>query len=79
MALPNGLDVPWGTEYVLEGHIVPRLREAEGPFGEFTGHYSGGRLGMVAGVKSVPVASRSPERARTGRLGASRHGIRPGP
>jgi UbiD family decarboxylase len=39
----TGLDVPWGSEFVLEGKIRSRVREAEGPFGEFTGHYSGGR------------------------------------
>lgn len=36
-----GLDVPWGAEYVLEGRILARRREAEGPFGEFPGYYSG--------------------------------------
>jgi 4-hydroxybenzoate decarboxylase len=41
--MKNGLWAPWGSEYVLEGRIIPRKREAEGPFGEFTGHYSGGR------------------------------------
>lgn len=34
---------PWGSEIVLEGKILSRVREAEGPFGEFTGHYSGAR------------------------------------
>lgn len=53
VALPNGLDVPWSSEYVLEGHIVPRLREAEGPFGEFTGHYSGGRQMPVVEISRV--------------------------
>jgi UbiD family decarboxylase len=37
----EGLDVPWGSEYVLEGRILARQREPEGPFGEFTGYYSG--------------------------------------
>jgi vanillate/4-hydroxybenzoate decarboxylase subunit C len=37
----KGLDVPWGAEYVLEGHILARQREMEGPFGEFPGYYSG--------------------------------------
>ncbi|MDN5858484.1 MAG: UbiD family decarboxylase [Pseudonocardia sp.] len=36
-----GLDVPWGSEYVLEGRILGRQREPEGPFGEFPGYYSG--------------------------------------
>lgn len=37
------LDLPWGSEVVLEGVMKGRLREMEGPFGEFTGHYSGAR------------------------------------
>jgi UbiD family decarboxylase len=37
----KGLDVPWGSEYVLEGRILARQREMEGPFGEFPGYYSG--------------------------------------
>ena len=37
----KGLDVPWGSEYVLEGRLLARQREAEGPFGEFPGYYSG--------------------------------------
>jgi 4-hydroxybenzoate decarboxylase len=44
----TGLDVPWGAEVILEGVIEGRKREIEGPFGEFTGHYSGGRgLGVI--------------------------------
>ncbi|MFD8810465.1 non-oxidative hydroxyarylic acid decarboxylases subunit C [Streptomyces sp. NPDC059627] len=39
----TGLPVPWGSEVVIEGVIEGRRREVEGPFGEFTGHYSGGR------------------------------------
>jgi UbiD family decarboxylase len=35
---PKGLDVPWGSEYVLEGRILTRQREIEGPFGEFPGY-----------------------------------------
>ena len=37
----QGLDVPWGAEYVLEGRILAGQREPEGPFGEFPGYYSG--------------------------------------
>lgn len=39
----TGLDLPWGSEVILEGVIKGRVREMEGPFGEFTGHYSGAR------------------------------------
>jgi UbiD family decarboxylase len=33
------LDVPADAELVIEGHVLPHLREAEGPFGEFTDGY----------------------------------------
>ncbi|HEX2297492.1 MAG TPA: UbiD family decarboxylase, partial [Pseudonocardiaceae bacterium] len=49
----TGLDVPWGTEVLLEGVIEGRVREVEGPFGEFTGHYSGGRSMPVIRVDRV--------------------------
>ncbi|MGA9913861.1 MAG: non-oxidative hydroxyarylic acid decarboxylases subunit C, partial [Paraburkholderia sp.] len=49
----TGLDVPWGSEFVLEGKIISRLREGEGPFGEFTGHYSGGRQMPVIEISKV--------------------------
>ena len=42
--LCDHLYVPAGAEVVLEGHIIPRLRTVEGPFGEFPGSYSGCRL-----------------------------------
>lgn len=49
----SGLDLPWGSEFVLEGKILSRVREAEGPFGEFTGHYSGGRRMPVVEITKV--------------------------
>ncbi|MFI5607737.1 non-oxidative hydroxyarylic acid decarboxylases subunit C [Amycolatopsis sp. NPDC051903] len=49
----TGLDVPWGAEVVLEGVIVGRRRELEGPFGEFTGHYSGGRSMPVIRIDRI--------------------------
>jgi UbiD family decarboxylase len=49
----SGLDIPWGSEIVIEGHIKSRVREIEGPFGEFTGHYSGGRMMPVMDVTRV--------------------------
>ena len=42
--LYDHLYVPAGSEVVLEGHIIPRVRTVEGPFGEFPGSYSGARL-----------------------------------
>ncbi|GAB2970169.1 UbiD family decarboxylase [Amycolatopsis acidiphila] len=49
----TGLDVPWGAEVVLEGEILAGVREIEGPFGEFTGHYSGGRRQPVIRITKV--------------------------
>jgi 4-hydroxybenzoate decarboxylase len=37
----KGLDLPYGSEYMLEGRILGRKRQPEGPFGEFPGYYSG--------------------------------------
>ncbi|HEV8436801.1 MAG TPA: UbiD family decarboxylase [Methylomirabilota bacterium] len=34
------LQVPAAAEIVIEGEILPRAREPEGPFGEFTGYFS---------------------------------------
>ncbi|MEC3607401.1 non-oxidative hydroxyarylic acid decarboxylases subunit C [Bacillus glycinifermentans] len=47
------LDIPWGAEVVLEGEILAGEREYEGPFGEFTGHYSGGRSMPIIKIKRV--------------------------
>jgi 2,5-furandicarboxylate decarboxylase 1 len=33
------LYVPADAEFIIEGHVLPRVREAEGPFGEFTDGY----------------------------------------
>jgi 4-hydroxybenzoate decarboxylase len=49
----TGLPVPWGAEVVVEGVIEGRRREIEGPFGEFTGHYSGGRRMTVIRVDRI--------------------------
>ncbi|HEX4222406.1 MAG TPA: non-oxidative hydroxyarylic acid decarboxylases subunit C [Pseudonocardiaceae bacterium] len=49
----TGLPVPWGSEVVIEGVIEGRTREIEGPFGEFTGHYSGGRRMPVIRVDRI--------------------------
>ena len=49
----SDLDIPWGAEVVLEGEILAGEREYEGPFGEFTGHYSGGRSMPVIKIKRV--------------------------
>ncbi|MEU0109893.1 MULTISPECIES: non-oxidative hydroxyarylic acid decarboxylases subunit C [unclassified Streptomyces] len=49
----TGFDVPWGSEVVIEGVVESRKRQIEGPFGEFTGHYSGGRRMPVIRVDRV--------------------------
>ncbi|GAA3358954.1 non-oxidative hydroxyarylic acid decarboxylases subunit C [Saccharopolyspora gregorii] len=49
----TGFDVPWGCEVLLEGVVVGRRREVEGPFGEFTGHYSGGRNMPVVRIDRI--------------------------
>lgn len=33
------LEVPATSEIVIEGRLIPNLREKEGPFGEFSGYY----------------------------------------
>lgn len=47
------MDIPAGCEVCIEGYIEPRVRECEGPFGEFPGSYSGARLQGVIQVESV--------------------------
>jgi UbiD family decarboxylase len=44
----TGLPFPANAEVVLEGFIPPDKVRAEGPFGEWTGHYAGG-------VRQIPV------------------------
>ncbi|WP_405774178.1 non-oxidative hydroxyarylic acid decarboxylases subunit C [Streptomyces sp. NBC_00859] len=53
----TGFDVPWGSEVVIEGVIESRVRQIEGPFGEFTGHYSGGRRMPVVRIDRVSYRS----------------------
>jgi 4-hydroxybenzoate decarboxylase len=47
------LRVPWGCEFLLEGVINLSDLEYEGPFGEFTGHTTGGRRVPTITVTSV--------------------------
>ncbi len=55
--LYDNLYVPAGSEVVLEGYIEPRVREVEGPFGEFPGSYSGSRRQCV--IKIIHVTHRT--------------------
>jgi len=45
------LEVPANAEIVLEGEVLPGAREIEGPFGEFTGYYSGAAPKPIIHVK----------------------------
>ena len=38
--------VPADAEMVIEGHVLPNVKEIEGPFGEFTGYYGPQRRGI---------------------------------
>ncbi|MDX9716389.1 MAG: non-oxidative hydroxyarylic acid decarboxylases subunit C [Thauera sp.] len=49
----TGLEVPWGSEIILEGEVLYNEREYEGPFGEFTGFTSGGRKLPLVKVRRV--------------------------
>ncbi|MCS6769893.1 MAG: UbiD family decarboxylase [Candidatus Caldarchaeum sp.] len=47
------VEVPADAEVVLECEAVPGYREKEGPFGELTGTYSGGKEAPILKVKAV--------------------------
>jgi 4-hydroxy-3-polyprenylbenzoate decarboxylase len=48
------LPFPANAEIVLEGFVPPQRRHPEGPFGEWTGHYAGGRRDMpVIDIKAI--------------------------
>lgn len=49
----GNLDIPARSEIVLEGYIIPREREIEGPFGEFPGSYSGARLQPIVKITKI--------------------------
>lgn len=49
----TGLPIPAAAEAVLEGWIYPDKRAEEGPFGEWTGYYTGGKRASRAPVLEV--------------------------
>jgi 2,5-furandicarboxylate decarboxylase 1 len=55
--------VPADAELVLEGYIPPDVMKAEGPFGEWSGYYSGQRQGEI--VKVTAITSRRDPILRT--------------
>ncbi|MEM4382261.1 MAG: UbiD family decarboxylase [Candidatus Caldarchaeum sp.] len=47
------VEVPASSEVVIECEAVPGYREKEGPFGELTGTYSGGKEAPILKVKAI--------------------------
>jgi len=47
------LEVPASSEIVLEGKMLPHVRETEGPFGDFTGHVGPAGLRPVIEITAV--------------------------
>lgn len=45
--------VPADAEIIIEGEILPGVREKQNPFGEFSGHYQAERLAPVIEVRAV--------------------------
>ena len=45
--------VPADAEIVIEGHVLPNVKDVEGPFGEFTGYYGPQRLRWVIEVTAI--------------------------
>jgi len=52
-AFGDRLLVPADAEIVVEGEVIPNFRDAEGPFGEFTGYYGPQRWSPVVKVKAI--------------------------
>ncbi len=49
----NDLLVPAAAEIVIEAELLPGVREAEGPFGDYTGYVDAGREAHVARVTAI--------------------------
>lgn len=45
--------IPADADLVLEGHVLPNVREVEGPFGEFPGTYGPQRVRWVVEITAV--------------------------
>lgn len=52
-SLTSDIRVPATAEFVIEGEILPEVRELEGPLSEFTGHYSTPWMSPVIHVKAI--------------------------
>ncbi|MEE8472435.1 MAG: UbiD family decarboxylase [Dehalococcoidia bacterium] len=47
------LEVPASAEIIIEGRVLPGVREEEGPFGEYTGYYTGSSPKPVIEVSAI--------------------------
>ncbi len=56
--LTADLHVPAAAEIVIEGEILPGVREPEGPFGEFTGYFSRRSTQHVFAARAVTTVER---------------------
>jgi UbiD family decarboxylase len=45
--------VPADAEIIIEGEILPHERDAEAPFGEFTGYYGPQKWGPIVKIKAI--------------------------
>lgn len=54
----SDLHVPAAAEIVIEGEILPGVREPEGPFGEFTGYFSRRSTQHVFVAKAIAMRER---------------------
>lgn len=52
-SLGNDFLIPADAEIVIEGRVLAKARDAEGPFGEFTGYYGPQRLSRIIEVTAV--------------------------
>ncbi len=49
----SDLEVPADAEIVIEGEVLPNIKEPEGPFGEVTGTYAGGAESEVFQARAI--------------------------
>lgn len=47
------LEAPAHAEIILEGEVLPKVREDEGPFPEFTNYYAAERKNPVVNIKTI--------------------------
>ena len=47
------LEVPSTAEIIIEGRVLPNVREKEGPFGEFTGYYGQQEMNPIVEITAI--------------------------